>query len=598
MKNLILKLTLLLASNFLLNVFAINQAGAQWSYSGNGIPLGVVYSMTSNDDYIFAGTLFGVYKSDNNGNSWTIANGGQLILYTQSVVNNNGNIYATSITNGVLKTSDNGQSWSNIGIPGVVTNKISIINENLFVGANNGIEKTSNQGSNWNNVLPLNSNGYEIKSFSGYLFASTGNGIYRSNDGGENWELISFSGQTINCLLVFNNSLFAGLENNGVWFSDDYGSNWLSLGLENISVYSLASYGNGILAGTNDGFYYSVDNCINWILNNDGLPTQSDIKSIFVSDPFVFSGTIYHGIYRRQLTDFGFTVSPLLLSPENYSVQVPVEPLLIWNSVHNAVLYEVVLSNNPNFNNYLIDQIVNDTSYQIPNSVLIPATQYYWKVKSFNSFGASEWSDVFSFTTLVLPPVLAPNLISPMNGSINIPLNPTLFWGMVEYATSYTCWVATDANFTSKVFDSTQSALQINIPEGILSPLTQYYWKIRASNSMGIGPWSLTYIFVTMNTAGLSNNISEIPKIFNLYNNYPNPFNPSTKIKFDIPKNSVVKINVYDITGREITILVNDFRNAGRYEVQFNASNLSSGIYFYKMQAGDYKAVRKMVLLK
>lgn len=124
MKKTILKLTLLLISNFLLYSFTVNQAVAQWNYSGNGIPLGVVYSMTSNGDYIFAGTIFGVYKSNNFGNSWVSANGGQLIVYTQSVTSNNNDIYATSITNGVLKSLNNGENWTNLGIPGVIRKSV------------------------------------------------------------------------------------------------------------------------------------------------------------------------------------------------------------------------------------------------------------------------------------------------------------------------------------------------------------------------------------------------------------------------------------------------------------------------------------------
>jgi hypothetical protein len=82
-----------------------------------------------------------------------------------------------------------------------------------------------------------------------------------------------------------------------------------------------------------------------------------------------------------------------------------------------------------------------------------------------------------------------------------------------------------------------------------------------------------------------------------LTNNYPNPFNPSTTIKYELPKTSFVKIIIYDILGREIEKLVNEEKAVGKYEVNFDASDLPSGIYFYKMQAGDFIETRKMVLL-
>lgn len=103
---------------------------------------------------------------------------------------------------------------------------------------------------------------------------------------------------------------------------------------------------------------------------------------------------------------------------------------------------------------------------------------------------------------------------------------------------------------------------------------------------------------------GIRNISGVIPEKFNLEQNYPNPFNPATKIKFDIPKinNSVRNINVslkiYDIAGREIKMLVNESLQTGSYEYSFDAQNLSSGVYFYKLSAGDFSAVKRMLLVK
>ncbi len=90
---------------------------------------------------------------------------------------------------------------------------------------------------------------------------------------------------------------------------------------------------------------------------------------------------------------------------------------------------------------------------------------------------------------------------------------------------------------------------------------------------------------------------------FNLYQNYPNPFNPSTTIKYQIPKNEKrktinVRLTVYDILGREVTTLVNEAKQPGNYEVNFDASSLTSGMYFYELRSGNYRAVKKMLLLR
>ncbi|MCI0472952.1 MAG: T9SS type A sorting domain-containing protein, partial [Ignavibacteria bacterium] len=89
-----------------------------------------------------------------------------------------------------------------------------------------------------------------------------------------------------------------------------------------------------------------------------------------------------------------------------------------------------------------------------------------------------------------------------------------------------------------------------------------------------------------------------IPKKFDLSQNYPNPFNPTTKINIDLPEDGKVEMRIYDMLGREAAVLLNEFRTAGYHTVTFNASDLSSGIYFYRIAAGKYTGIKKMVLLK
>ena len=89
-----------------------------------------------------------------------------------------------------------------------------------------------------------------------------------------------------------------------------------------------------------------------------------------------------------------------------------------------------------------------------------------------------------------------------------------------------------------------------------------------------------------------------VPDRFSLSQNYPNPFNPSTKIKFDIKETGFVKLKVFDVLGMEVETLVNEKLSAGSYETTFDGSKLSSGVYFYKIDAGDHTDVRKMTLVK
>jgi len=96
---------------------------------------------------------------------------------------------------------------------------------------------------------------------------------------------------------------------------------------------------------------------------------------------------------------------------------------------------------------------------------------------------------------------------------------------------------------------------------------------------------------------------NNIPTKYILEQNHPNPFNPSTIIKYSIPINmsresSIVSLKVYDVLGREVATLINREQSAGNYEVRFNASNLMSGIYYYRLQSGEFNQSKKMVLLK
>jgi hypothetical protein len=96
----------------------------------------------------------------------------------------------------------------------------------------------------------------------------------------------------------------------------------------------------------------------------------------------------------------------------------------------------------------------------------------------------------------------------------------------------------------------------------------------------------------------VSNNQNVVPFEYYLSQNYPNPFNPSTTLRFGIPKTGLVKLIVFDIVGREIETLVNEVKDVGTYSVTFNASSLASGVYFYKIVAGEFVETKKMLLIK
>ncbi len=105
-------------------------------------------------------------------------------------------------------------------------------------------------------------------------------------------------------------------------------------------------------------------------------------------------------------------------------------------------------------------------------------------------------------------------------------------------------------------------------------------------------------VLLIQNLTGAGNVSGIVPHNYNLYQNYPNPFNPATVIKYDLPKSGFVSLKIFDALGREAASLVNAHQEAGIHDAVWNAKNFSSGIYFYKIQAGDYTATKKMMLVK
>jgi hypothetical protein len=199
--------------------------------------------------------------------------------------------------------------------------------------------------------------------------------------------------------------------------------------------------------------------------------------------------------------------------------------------------------------------------------------------------------------------LLAPSLILPANNSfVTQPI--TFRWSSVSGAIRYNIQISTDSLFNTIVLNDTTLTDTTRVVTGLTGNIW-HFWRVRARNATGWGYWSIMWRFNPY-AVGMLSSTGEIPKEFRLYGNYPNPFNPLTTLKFDIPKLSYVKITVYDILGREISGLVNQSLEAGRYMLNFDASGLSSGTYFYRIEAGDpsggsgqlFVNVKKMVVIK
>ena len=330
-------------------------------------------------------------------------------------------------------------------------------------------------------------------------------------------------------------------------------------------------------------------------------------KNILGSGPF---SSVWHFKTKGAPTQVN------LLYPPNNSINIPVDVNFIWSRPgeqtysistlkniykENRVIskYWFELTSDTSGTPLIIDSTLSDTTKFVSN--LNSFTSYYWHVKAKNEIGWSIYSPWFKFTTVLLAPE-APELVYPENYATLVELNPLLDWDSSATAESYRAKISEDLLFINVVYDSSNIAItEYQLPNNGLEINTTYYWRVNATNVTGTSPWSEIFEFTT-GTTNISGN-NEIPKEFKLYENYPNPFNPSTKIKFDIPKSSYVKLIVYDVLGREIKTLVNEKLNAGMYEVDWPApsgdgSSYPSGVYFYKLITDDYISVKKMLMIK
>ncbi len=156
-------------------------------------------------------------------------------------------------------------------------------------------------------------------------------------------------------------------------------------------------------------------------------------------------------------------------------------------------------------------------------------------------------------------------------------------------------------------FDTTASIRRslldsIAVQMGVTGDSVRCTWRAWAYNGIDSMQSNNSIIISLVRTPiGIQVISTEIPEKFELYNNYPNPFNPVTKIRFDIPDisgNNTVKLEIFDLTGKSLGYIVNEKLDAGEYSVDWNASDYSSGVYFYRINAGSFTDTRKMILVK
>lgn len=283
--------------------------------------------------------------------------------------------------------------------------------------------------------------------------------------------------------------------------------------------------------------------------------------------------------------------SAMLLEPvpDDQAVSIPAQ--FVWSEVSSANAYRLEISTDREFNAFRTWNNIPDTSVSV--AALMDTTKYYWRVISMSSRLDPSFSEIDSFKTVLRVPEI-PDW-SPVNGAENVKTTVKLVWASASRAEAYDLQLSLKEGF-DEISDEVSGVADTTATIEGLKEGSTYFWRVRATNAAGASDWSAARNFTT--EVGTSTEIEEIPTAFQLNQNYPNPFNPSTAIQFGLPEASRVQIAVYDVTGKRFGLLTDQNYAAGYHTVNFDASQLASGIYIYQMRAGERVFTKKMMLIK
>ncbi|MDP2302626.1 MAG: T9SS type A sorting domain-containing protein [Ignavibacteria bacterium] len=547
--------------------------GENWEFSANLRPL--VFATDSNN-IVYAGTHDGLFATTDNGLTWAQNNFLSNIPVSSILIDSNNNIYCGTgyynNGNGVFYSNDGGQTWAQLGLAGKIVLSLAFDSQgNLYAGTKeDGLYKTTDLGQTWEQY---NKGLYRKEVFrlklnkqNDIFIGSENEGVFRSTNNGESFEHIGLPISSIENIVIIDDSLIFCATPSGIQKYNRINNKWENKGLQ--KIYSVAKNENNYLfVGTFDeGLLYTTNLGENWVqtsLTPDSLLTIWNVAS---TNTYIFAQTERN---FRISSDLGTTweIFPFR-SWWRTSGMFLNEDTLYFTSIFSSLNHSLRRS----FSNFTtFDSLLSGFSMVGLNGIWVH-NNYIFLADGMSSGGIYKSFD-FGLTWS--------KIINNKNmRTIFVSKNNKLLAAGI------------DSLYYSSNFGNT-----MHIIESPLKP-NNYVNEIEEDRNGKIffgtyneGLFEVDILASVQETSSIVNN-------YKLNQNYPNPFNPVTNIKFSIPKSDVVKIKVYDILGKEIQTLLNEYKTTGRYEVEFNASNLPSGIYFYRMVSGNYSEAKKMILLR
>jgi photosystem II stability/assembly factor-like uncharacterized protein len=621
-------------------MFRSTNNGDNWIQVNIGFISSIAISPTGE---LFAGGIGQIYRSTDNGNSWSAnSNGINPSVYIMSISFDSSGIIYGSATSGesdgtLYRSTDNGNSWTaiNNGLPLFEYSDKIIVNKNnsLFVpiflsGEVGFVYRSTDNGNNWL-TTPMQTS---LSNWNHNLMANTdgdifcpdkSRGIFRSADEGANWVEINngLDLKSANSLHINNNDKLYLSTNAGIFSSTNNGDNWLNI--NNNFIHStintiFSSTDNAIFAGTfSGGLYRSDDNGTNWVAINNGLSingfTDGHISDIIENSAgFLFTSAGYWESEVYRSSDGG----------ENW------EPSLGYSQTSSSYIWPLVVNSNGDVYAgtyaklmHSADNGVNWAAINLPFAqevatvAINPYNHIFVAAYTQGVYRSTDEGSTWSFIGFQNNWLKVLEINS--NGVIFAGTDVGLFRSLDNGNnwTQITDFQVRDVTFDKngfvyvskdKVYRSTNNGdnwteISTGLPDAYINSLA-----VDADGYVFAGTLNYGVYRSSESTTSVEDDNLNSPATFALEQNYPNPFNPSTTIRYSIPtviasetkQPLFVSLKVYDVLGNEVTTLVNEEKPAGSYEVNFDASGLSSGIYFYKLQAGSFIETKKMILMK
>ncbi len=593
-----------------------------------------------------------IYKTINGGSNWLLQ--GNLPVNSTHYTFINENLAYLTSERSLYKSTNGGQTWTfNFqDYDGLNFVDINFKNENLgFASTYAKLYRTTDGGVTWVRIYSFPSSNYLIRKISFSIddkvllrilkVNNSSTSLLLSSDLGVSWDehIISLSESDISAISFYNlDNILISKKDNKIYRSSDLGNSLINVTSrfnisENLNDLSILSTNEAIISTNSNTLLRTQDKGISWSkesknIDINGLHFISDSKGYCYSHGFVYKtsdkGSTWISLPSSPSYGSNYWYRDLKFTDENNGALIMEAPDNGPFSGLNSIFYKttnggqnwisttyVYGMHNPGYwtnDAYAALKFINDsTGYMSENYSIIylPGPTFYKSYIKKTTNSGDNWSNAFYLDGFNLKDF---QFINESTGYVC-----TNGDGMYKTTNAGTNWLKISSYAPDKIQFINESTGYANgqmTTDGGVNWVNKFRPisgcnAIKVSQSgFGLIIGNSGVLYGTIDGGGVIsavfNTNAQIPEAFTLSQNYPNPFNPSTRINYKLRNSSYVSLKVFDLLGKEVATLVNEKQSAGSYEVDFNSTefNLPSGIYFYTLNAGEFKETKKMVLVK